>query len=800
MVTSIFGAMWMMSSREIAVSHATLEQALSALEEGRLDEARILAVELRTANSLSPDERGGPAFVLGVAMSLNAEGAPNPDEIRNLYEIASRYLQEAADIGFPRGFEAEGAYRFGESLFQTDRFAEAIPRLKTAVKLKHPETTACHRMLATAYFLDSEPDLKSALVHNKALLAEKNLTDEDLEGALLQQAEIAFRLEDDLLLNEALARATENTPSKAVTVVSKVLRARSIIRDAERQSQTGAASALRQQAKELLVSVVDDAKSPREYQAEACFFLGKVDSAESKLDSAIAYFSRARRLAGGSALVAAITLEEGDVYLSRSDSDPDRAASAVASFRRVLKPLDPNVPFVNPWITRNEINSRIIAAVEKMLAARDYTSAMDLNAALANATDSIDSLRLTGQIEMAWGHALQSELRSTVDADQAKLKLAREHLRKAARAHQALADRKLASREFAPLMQQAAKLFEEGQDYESARIALTRTLDVQGRSERPETLVMLGKVLIDLDRLDAAIGAFNECYLSFRKNPVSYRARMLASQALIEQGKLEEARKLLFANLWEEDLSPESTDWRDSLFALAELLYTQARVAYAFAKEKAAAPNAVKADVADAYEAAAKLFDEASQRLNEAVARYPETEQAVLARYQLAECNRCLARNKFRLRNAHPISTAQKQLETEAKNFLVSALADLEIVQAQLNQRADTRELSQTERKLLRNCYFLSADCLFDLERYDDAIQAYADAAGRYQAEPAAIEAFAQIAACYRKLKRPSDEHTAIVQAQAMLGRLSENADFSATTRASRGDWNDYLTWRASVR
>lgn len=792
------GAIWTLSSQETAVSRATLEEGLTALEEGRLDEARLLAVELRTANALPPNERGGPAFILGVAMSLTAETAPNPDEVRNLYEIASRYLQESGDIGFPPGFEAEGAYRLGESLFQTDRFAEAIPRLKTALKLKHPQVGEIHRMLATAYFLDSEPNLKSALLHNKALLEEKSLTDKELEGALLQQAEIAFRLEDDLLLNEALARATENAPSVAVSVAAKVLRARSMIREAARQEQPGAATALRQQARELLLKVLEDSKAPREFQAETCFFLGRLDFAEAKHDAAIEHFSRARRLAGGSALVAAITLEEGDVHLARSESDPDRAASAVASFRRVLKPLDPHAPFVNPWITRSEINSRIVAAVEKLLADREYASAVDLNAALANATDTPESLRLAGQIEMAWGRSLQSELRTSGEADSAKLKSAREHLLKAARAHQALADRKLATREFAPLMQQAASLYEEGQDYESARIALTRTLDVQGRSERPETLVMLGKVLLDLDRLDSGVAALNECYLSFRRNPVSYRARMLASQALIEQGKLEDAKKLLHANLWQEDLSPESNDWRDSLFALADLLFTQARVAYAEAKNRAAAPNAPKSEVSDAFDAAARLFDDAAQRLNEAVARYPENEQAVFARYQLAECNRALARNKMRLYDAHPIQTAKAQFERDSKDYLAAALSDLGTVQTQLNQRADTRELTLTERKLLRNCYFLSADCLFDRREYEEAIQAYADAAGRYQTEPAAIEAFTQIAACYRKLRRPSDERTAIEQARAMLGRLAENADFASTTRATRAEWNDYLTWRST--
>lgn len=792
-------AFWMLAAREETISVATLEQAFAALDAGELDEARLIAVELRTRDRLPPESRGGPAFVLGTAMAITASAAPNPEELRNLHEIAARYLQEAADIGFPPGFEAEGAFRLGESLFQVDRFAEAAPKLQTALQLKHPESAALHRMLATAYFLDSEPNLKAALHHNQALLNEKSLTDEALEGAVLQQAEIAFRLNDDGLLNRALAQIRESKATQSILVAGKVLEARSLLRGASRPENQANALALRKQARELLLAVLESGKTPRELQAEAAYFIGKLDFAEKQLDAALTMFSRARRLAGGSALVVAITLEEGDVHLARVNS-PDRAASAVASYRRVLKPMDSKRPFVNPWLTRDEIAARSISAAEKLLAEREFGAALDLSSALALATDSIDALRLTSQIEMSWGRKLQSDsvVAGVVDADRAKS--AREHLLRAAHAYRALAERRLSTREFATLMQQAASLFEDGRDYESARKALTRTLEVQGRTERPETLVMLGKVLLDLDRLDEAIGALNECFLSFRRNPVSYRARLLASHALVEQGKLDDARRLLHANLWEEDLSPESTDWRDSLFALADLLFVQARVALAEARDKAAQPNSVKTEIADAFDRAATLFDEAAQRLSEAVSRYPESEQSVLARYQLAECNRCLARNKMRLSDNHPILTAKGKFDREAKEYLALALTDLSIVQTQLNQRADVRELNNTERKLLRNCYFLSADCLFDRGDYDAAIQAYADAAGRYQTEPVAIEAFAQIAASYRKLKRPDDEYTAIGQAQAMLNRLPPNIDFSMTTRATRGEWAEYLSWRAATR
>lgn len=784
--------------REVKISKASLEQGLIALEEGRLEDARTIAVQLRALNKLPPDDRGGPALILGKAMAITAASAPNADEERNLYEIAVRYLREASDIGFPPGFEAEGSYRFGDALFHIERYAESIPHLQTALKLKHPAVADIHQMLATAYFLDNTPDLNAALRHNQQLLSLKNLTDETLENALLQQAEIAFRLDDATLLANALDQLPPASKSSPISLTAKLLRARALFRESQRSPLPSEAAAQRAQARTLLQEVLESSKSQRSFQAEACFFLGKIDFAEQKLDSALSLVSRARRLASGSSLVIAATLEEGDIHLARA-GNPTRVPESVLAYRRVLKSLDPQTPFVNPWVTPDEIIERAVAAIESLLADREYAAALDLNAALSLATDSPEALRLTGRIEMEWGRALMGDAPLKGELRASRRELARVHLLRAAQAHQALAERSLATGDYAPLMHQAALLYEEGGDFESARKALVRTLDVQGRNDRPETLVMLGKVLLDLDRLDEAVSALAECYLAHRRNPVSYRARLLASQALMEKGDLEEARKLLHTNLWEEDLSPESADWRDSLFALADLLYVQARVAYTDAKEIAASPTAPNSEIAEAFDAAARLFEEAAQRLSEAVLRYEDAEQAVLARYQLAECNRALSRNKMRLRDAHPIQSAQAQLDRESKAYLQAALDDLNIVQTQLNQRADVHELSLAEQKLLRNCYFLIADCLFDQQKYEEAIQAYADAAGRYQSEPASIEAFAQIAACYRRLKRPSDERTALQQAQFLLARLPGSADFAVTTRASRGDWNDYLNWRLSA-
>ena len=78
-------------------------------------------------------------------------------------------------------------------------------------------------------------------------------------------------------------------------------------------------------------------------------------------------------------------------------------------------------------------------------------------------------------------------------------------------------------------------------------------------------------------------------------------------------GDLKQAETFLQDNLNGEQLTPASKEWRDSLFALAELLHNAGR------------------------------DREAIRRLDEALQRYPDAPQATVARYLLADSSRRLA-------------------------------------------------------------------------------------------------------------------------------------------------------------
>ena len=100
-----------------------------------------------------------------------------------------------------------------------------------------------------------------------------------------------------------------------------------------------------------------------------------------------------------------------------------------------------------------------------------------------------------------------------------------------------------------------------------------------------------------------------------------------------------------------------------------------------------------------------------------------------------------------------------------------------------------------TEAAILRNCYFGRADALFDLGRYDEAIQAYSAATNRYQHDPESLEAYVQIASCHRRLGRISEARGTLEQARVVLQRIRPDADFARTTRLARQDWVHLLDW-----
>src|SRR4029078_7837453 len=117
----------------------------------------------------------------------------------------------------------------------------------------------------------------------------------------------------------------------------------------------------------------------------------------------------------------------------------------------------------------------------------------------------------------------------------------------------------------------------------------------------------LGECLLSLNRCISALAVLKQCYEMMPDDAASYTARLLVSKAYQELGKPAEAEALLRENIGGNLLTPDSKEWRDSLFALGKLLVQEER------------------------------HEEAIKVPSEAVSRYDDTKQAVEARYLIGE-------------------------------------------------------------------------------------------------------------------------------------------------------------------
>ncbi|MEM1011358.1 MAG: tetratricopeptide repeat protein [Planctomycetota bacterium] len=102
------------------------------------------------------------------------------------------------------------------------------------------------------------------------------------------------------------------------------------------------------------------------------------------------------------------------------------------------------------------------------------------------------------------------------------------------------------------------------------------------------------------------------------------------------------------------------------------------------------------------------------------------------------------------------------------------------------------RNLAETYERL---AWFYRADCLFDLGRYEEAVDLYEQAAFRYQDDPSALSAYVQIVNSYVALNRPAEAKTANERAKWLLRRIPPERFRDGTIALDRKQWQTWLDW-----
>ncbi len=788
------------------VAPKTLAQLDAALQANDFAEAEVIARAILVTYSDPDAPQGLVLYAKGCRVAREAEHA-NGDEQRRLHRVAAGYFQQALDQRLPETLWKPAVFHAASSLNQARRHAACIRLLQNALDVGLKPEPALDRMLAEAYSRLPTPQPEKSLEHLSRYLQSTDQAPGERRAASLDRVEILIALNQDQEALEQLNSLANEGDGNAAQL--RVLRARLLVRQAARlrtQSPSDAQSAAAQNI-ELLNQAMSHVERVRQNspidQAErrqADYLYGVCLRDLDDLDGAVRVFSAARRLHHGHASGIASGLAEAELL-----QQLDRHEEALGVFQKLLAEAPPPSEYCNVWVSLEGLRARLLAAYARWLGQHRYDEAIALTHAMPSLFPRDRALQLHGEARAEWAKHLLAEAETLpIDEAQAKISTARQQFRLAGVLGARTAMLRTTSRDHPEELWRSAENYLRGRDFRHAARMFRLYLDQDLKTRRAEALVYWSESLLALGELDPSLDAVNQVLETYAQHPAAYRARILGAQAHRAKGDLAAARALLRQNIENESLAPQSIEWRDSLFLLGELLHSEALLCEAESRTlDATEPNP---SAMDKLRECFDLAREAARVLDEAIARYPEAPQAVRASYLVAESHRAAAKYPRRRLPSMSLDATRGAVRQDLIDELTKSVAAYERLIDQLTTREDLAspggahagELRQLEKTMLRNAYFARADALFDLQRYEEAIRAYTLAANRYQNEPAALEAFVQIAGCHRRLHRAADAQGVLEHAKAVLGRLDPEMDFARTTRYGRKQWEELLTLLAA--
>ncbi len=785
----------------------TFEQLEAALQDKDFAEAERIAQVLL---GRPPDEntpQGLLLYVKGRRVAAVAENAPD-DERRRLNRVAAGYFRQALDQCLPESLWKPAVLQAATCQYNAGRFLACLRLLQHAIEVGLEPAPAIDRLLANAYWRLPNPDLAKALAHLDRYLQSPSLSPAQQEAAMLDRIELLIsqnRVEEARPTLEAFA--ANGDAQARIRLLRALLRFQQAMQLRTDESDAEKAATDRQtclnQARDLAEQVRQNTPIDQLERRRADYLYGVCLRELGDQEGAYQVFSAARRLYHGHASGMAAGLAEAELL-----QQFERHEEALAVFQKLLAEAPPPTEYSNPWVSLDGFRARLAAAYARWLGQRRFDDAIALTRAFPPLFPRDQALQLHAEARSEWARHLLIEAESQ-DAEEAILKTseARRQYRLAGVLFAQTALLQTTSRDYPDQIWRSAESYLRGHDYRHAARMFRLYLDQDSKSRRAEALVNLSESLLALGAVEQSLETLLPVFESLSHHPAAYRARILAAQAHREKGDLAAAQSILRENLENEALAPQSIEWRDSQFLLGELLHDAARQCAVESRVSEFTQNEPQSNQASLIKLR-ECFDfaqEAAKTLEEAVTRYPQAPQTIRAQYLLAEAYRLAAkypRHRLPSMTLDATRTAVKQEMTDA---LTNAITAYEKLIEQLTARenriapdAKVTELTEVEQAILRNAYFGRADALFDLERYEEAIRAYTMAANRYQNEPAALEAFVQIAGCHRRLNRTAEAIDVLEHAQAVLDRLSPDADFERTTRYGRKQWEQLLTLLAA--
>ena len=747
----------------------SIDVALRALDDGRFEEARAIVGRMLKSGRLERGEYGGPLFVLGAVKTYEAGNQASTERRRIDYLVASRYLKEARTYGIPLEREPHGLFMLGKSLVESGQFDEGIETLNELLKQKLPDDNIVvgqtHQLLASTCLFMPQPNPEKAFQHNEALLGREDLPEGVRAGSLLLRAECLTRLGRFDEARQAAALVPIDSDLGAVVALlqgkielDEINATLQRIATQDRQKVINDSTAKIAGAMQFLQQAKALDKQTTRVSRQSSYYIGRCLDLQGDTAGAVKQLARTRQQFTDTLEGLAAALAEADLRRQQADYD-----AALVGYRRVLESFTNQATYRSVVLPLGEVRSRMMAALKHFVEQKRFADALALLEHFPPLFSRSEQLELRGDTLEQWGNQLLAQASENDPQASDDRSAGLRHLRAAGVAFEQLAELRFATKFYTGDLWHGAETYFRGHSFSSTVRLLNQYLDYEPERRNAEAHLRLGQAHLALGQIPQSIAAFEECIEFHPLASATYQARIDCAKAYWNQGNMSRAEQLLRDNISGSALKPISREWKDSLFELGMLLHEMGR------------------------------HEEAIGTLEEAVERYPQDSQRLVAQYLIGESYRRWAQELLdRVAQSRTGNERDRNREASSER-LQTALAHFEEVQRTITLKTHDIHGDPLMGSMLRNCYMLEGSVLFDLGRYKEAIEAYSNVSSLYPDEPFVLETFVQIANCWRRLDRSDKARGAIQQAQIALERLPTDADFTSATALKRDEWRSLL-------
>lgn len=787
---------------------ALIAQSLEALELEQFEEARRTAEALAKVKDMTNDQRGMLAYILGLTLvRVECERERRPDRRAGLYLVAARYFEEASLQGVSAEYQPRVDYWNGRSLVLAQQLTLARGPLENALASNPQHRPEILLWLAEAYLKDDRLDKAKGVAYADQLLAEPLLGQRE---QYLAQAMKARLLLADNRSAEAIALWEQLPNEIGAKLEVQVAIGRYHLRRAEelmrlREPEADVKSAYEAAVEALTINDVRALAEAELDRGQLLFLLGRAQKGAGQVAAAAENFSYVRRQYFDQPLGIAAGFWESQCELEQGDP-----AEAMRLFSSLLREsVRTNNQGDSEWLNQQSITESIEQAVDHYLTLEDCPTAVQLadefRSASLNRQPPIplgQAARLRVKALERWIEMLKQRIAASPYLDRPPIEEQLiEKYNDFAHSVYSLAVNRYATDQYPTDLFRAGEYFFLGRDYRRSVLAMQQYLDSSDLRFSAQARLRIGQSWLAQNNYKEAIEALTSCWVLFPNDPVIYQARYHAAECYTELGQPQMAEEMLRGNLDNDKLTPSSAEWLQSLYFLGGLLFDQGKELEARSDLVATEGNLnVVGDSIALMEQAAGYYDQAIGRLSEAVLRAPKAPAAPEGLYRLAEAYRRYNRWHEKRVQMTTIATERARIGDMIRRYDERAIELLAQLEDRLEEIREAQPLDEVQERLLRNTYFLRGHLHYRLGQYEAAIQMYRTVSNLVIQQPEVLEAYVQIASCYRRLDRDEEAIRVVNQAKIILReRIPVDANFEATTRFPRERWVLMLDWLTTI-